>query len=81
MSLGPDGFALEFFRVCCDIIKTDLCRVLEEFHSNSKLMRGCNNPFIVLIPKKEGMRSWDNSGRYLLLGVFTKPLRKTLPIE
>lgn len=53
-SPGPDGFNLEFFKNCWDIVKVDLMRVLKEFFENGKLARGCNTIFIVLIPKHEG---------------------------
>lgn len=52
-SPGPDGFNFCFFKSCWNIIKNDLMRVLEEFHSNGKLSGGCNTSFIVLIPKKK----------------------------
>lgn len=53
-SPGPDGFNIGFFKACWNTIKSDLLKVLDEFHANGKLEKGCNSSFIVLIPKKEG---------------------------
>lgn len=60
-SPGPDSFNFEFYRNCWGIIKDDLLRVLNEFHSNCKFSKGCNSSFIVLLPKKVGACALNNS--------------------
>lgn len=38
-SPGPDGFNLIFYKICWNIIKEDLMRVLLEFHDNGRLSK------------------------------------------
>lgn len=52
-SPGPDRFNFDFFQCCWDIVKEDIFIMMDEFHSNGKLVRGSNSSFIVLIPKKK----------------------------
>jgi hypothetical protein len=51
---GPDGFSMAFFQVCWDVIKSDLMRVFQDFHTHSKFVKSLNATFIALIPKKHG---------------------------
>lgn len=50
----PDGFSMCFYQFCWDIIKYDLLKVFNEFHTSSINNVGTNVTFLVLIPKKEG---------------------------
>lgn len=52
-SPGPDGVSFSFIKQFWDDVKEDFIGFLEEFHKNGKLVKGSNNSFIVLIPKKE----------------------------
>lgn len=33
---GPDGFTRVFFQVCWEVIKGDLMRVFQDFHTNAR---------------------------------------------
>lgn len=77
-SSGPDGFNFHFFKSCWFIIKTDLLKVIEEFHSNGRIARGCNTSFIVLIPKKEDAVSLDGYRPISLIGSLYKVTAKIL---
>lgn len=79
-SPGPDGFNFEFFRSCWDIVMGDLVRMMCEFHTNGKLIRGCNSSFIVLIPKKEGSCRINDMHPISLVGSIYKILAKVLAI-
>lgn len=80
-SPGPDGFNFVFLRNCWSIIKEDLLRVLNEFHINSSLARGCNSSFIVLIPKKAGAGSIKEFRPISLIGSLYKVISKVLAMR
>ncbi|GKV27152.1 hypothetical protein SLEP1_g36355 [Rubroshorea leprosula] len=48
---GPDGFNFRFVKSEWEVIKEDVIGFLQDFHKNSKMVRGLNTSFIVLIPK------------------------------
>lgn len=77
-SPGPDGFNFEFYRACWSIIRRDLMRVVNEFHENGRLMRGCNTSFIVMIPKKEGACGLNQFRPISLIGSLYKLIAKAL---
>lgn len=77
-SPGPDGFGMEFYRSCWDIIKADLLRVFSDFHANGKLVKGCNTSYIVLIPKKEGVSLLNHFRPISLICSLYKILAKVL---
>jgi hypothetical protein len=49
---GPDGFTIQFYRACWDIIKTDLLRMVKYFHQRAKVGGSTNSTFLALIPKE-----------------------------
>lgn len=50
---GLDGFMLEFYRSCWEVIKGDLMLVVKDFFEKCFLDKGSNATYIALIPKKE----------------------------
>ncbi|XP_028067295.1 uncharacterized protein LOC114270097 [Camellia sinensis] len=50
---GPDGFNMACIQKCWKFMKKDFVQFLKEFHLNGKLVKGINNSFIALIPKKD----------------------------
>jgi len=50
---GPDGVNFGFIKDFWDDMKVDLLRFVSEFHRNGKLLKGINNTFITLIPKRQ----------------------------
>lgn len=77
-SPGPDRFNFKFFKNCWDIMKGNLLRMLNEFHTHGKLARGCNLSFIVLIPKKEGACGISHFWPISLICSWYKVLAKVL---
>lgn len=63
------------------MIKEDLCRVVNEFHINGRLTRGCNSSFIVLIPKKEGAVELNQFRLISLIGGLYKIISKLLSLR
>ncbi|GKV09906.1 hypothetical protein SLEP1_g21339 [Rubroshorea leprosula] len=50
---GPDGCNFGFIKAMWEIVKDDVVKFVEDFHTSGRLVRGSNASFIVLIPKKE----------------------------
>ncbi|WMV19239.1 hypothetical protein MTR67_012624 [Solanum verrucosum] len=51
-ALGPDGFSMEFFNLCWDIINVDLVAAIQNFHVKCFFEKSLNATFVALIPKK-----------------------------
>lgn len=71
-SPGPDGFNMSFFKTCWHIIKPNLMRVMEEFFDHGKVVKGGNDSFIVLIPKKDGANEINHFRPISLIGSLNK---------
>lgn len=50
-SPGPDGFNVEFFVSCWDIVGQNFCEAIQAFFETSRLHSGINSTSIALIPK------------------------------
>jgi len=50
-ALGPDGFGAAFFQDCWYIINKDVCRAIESFFHEGKLLKQISHTLIALIPK------------------------------
>eukprot|EP00253_Pinus_taeda_P033386 PITA_33386 len=48
---GPDGFNVEFFKACWEIVKKYILYVVEDSRKNKTVQRALNASFITLIPK------------------------------
>lgn len=77
-SPGPDGFNMGFYKACWYIIKEDLMKVMDEFHSNGRMVKGSNSLFIMLIPKKEGASELNHFRPISLIGSLYKVIAKVL---
>ena len=61
---GPDGFTMALYQECWDVIKEDLMKVFQEFHSYGIINQSTNATFIALVPKKSqshkilGLLAW-----------------------
>lgn len=75
---GPNGFNYSFIKQYWHVIKVDFMKMLQEFHSNGKLVRGFNPSFIVLIPKKDDAESLSDYRPISLIGCSYKILAKIL---
>ena len=52
-ALGPDGFNVDFFQACCNIVKQDILNVVEDSRLNKTILKVLNTSFISLIPKQD----------------------------
>ena len=50
---GPDGFNVDFFKACWEIVKQDILDVVEDSRRNKTALKVLNTSFISLIPKQE----------------------------
>ncbi|GKV27064.1 hypothetical protein SLEP1_g36275 [Rubroshorea leprosula] len=75
---GLDGFNFRFIREMWEVLKEDIMGIIQEFHENGKLVRGLNESFIVLIPKKENPLELEDFRPISLIGAIYKILTKIL---
>lgn len=75
---GLDGLSFSFWKEFWDLLKTDLMRLIFEFHQYGKIVKGLNPSFIVLIPKKEEARDMSDYRPIPLIGEVYKILSKVL---
>eukprot|EP00253_Pinus_taeda_P019643 PITA_19643 len=50
---GPDGFNVDFFKSCWNIVKQDTLNVVEDSRRNRTILKALNTSFISLIPKED----------------------------
>jgi len=50
-SPGSDGFNVDFFKACWNIVKQDILNVVEDSRLNRTILKVLNTSFISLIPK------------------------------
>jgi len=55
---GPDGFSGHFFQDCWDIIKEDVTNMVRAFFSGQQLPRFITHTNLILIPKKENVKTF-----------------------
>ncbi|GKV44689.1 hypothetical protein SLEP1_g51849 [Rubroshorea leprosula] len=75
---GPDGFNFGFVKSEWDTIKEEVIEFIHEFQKNSKLVKGLNTSFIVLIPKVVSPQKIEDYRPISLLGAMYKILAKLL---
>ncbi|GAU15784.1 hypothetical protein TSUD_236000 [Trifolium subterraneum] len=77
-SPGPDGVDFEFVKEFWEDIKLDFLRVMTEFHTSGRLVKGVNCSFVVLVPKKYNPVEVPNFRRVSLVGCIYKVISKVL---
>ena len=75
---GPDGFSMEFFKQCWDIINVDLVAAIQNFHEKCFFEKSLNATFIALIPKKVGAEELKDFRPISLIGGVYKIITKLL---
>jgi hypothetical protein len=56
---GLDGWPMEFFFRCYEVLGKDLLRVLEDSRTNGRVLANFNSTFIALIPKSDNLDSFE----------------------
>ena len=75
---GSDGFSFHFYRVCWNIIKLDLIRMVSAFHKKAKVGGCTNSTFLALIHKEANPSSFDRFRPISLCNASYKLLSKLL---
>ena len=55
---GPDGFTVAFWQSCWEFVKEEVLDMFKEFYEQNSFIKSLNNTFLVLLPKKGGLRTW-----------------------
>ena len=50
-SPGPDGFTIDFFHHCWDLLKEEVLEIVEYSRKIGKILNAFNSKFLSLIPK------------------------------
>jgi hypothetical protein len=54
---GPDGFIVELFKACWEVIKHDIYGVVEDSRRSTSILKALNATMITLIPKENETRT------------------------
>ena len=75
---GPDGFTVNFFIHCWDIIGGDFCEAVLHFFNSGQMHKGVNSTLISLLPKQENPSSMKDFRPISLCTVVYKCISKIL---
>eukprot|EP00253_Pinus_taeda_P008759 PITA_08759 len=75
---GPDGFTIHFYKVCWDIIKNDLQKMVRGFMSKAKVGGNTNSTYLALIPKDSNPETFARLRPISLCNASYKILAKLL---
>lgn len=73
-----DGFNVDFFKDCWNIVKVDILDVVEDSRTNKTILRALNTSFISLIPKQENAQTPDRYRPIALSNVVYKIISKVV---
>jgi len=77
-SLSPDGFPVEFYLGCFDILGNDLLRVVDYSRTSGQTLVAFNANFIALIPKIDNPTNFDQFKLILLCNNIHKIISKLI---
>eukprot|EP00253_Pinus_taeda_P021952 PITA_21952 len=77
-ALGPDGFTIHFYKVCWNIIKTYLLKMIQGFFGKTKVGGGINSTFLALIPKEANLETFGRFRPISLCNASYKILSKII---
>eukprot|EP00253_Pinus_taeda_P017458 PITA_17458 len=75
---GPDGFNVDFFKFCWNIVKKDILRVVEDSNLNKTILKALNTSFIALIPKQDNAQMPEKYRPIALCSVVYKIISKVV---
>lgn len=75
---GPDGFNVDFFKACWNIVKRDIVEILEDSRQNKTILKALNTSFISLIPKQDNAQTPERYRPIALCNVVYKIISKVV---
>eukprot|EP00253_Pinus_taeda_P030366 PITA_30366 len=75
---GPNGFTIDFYKACWEIIKTEVWEVVEDSRCSSSILKSFNSAFITLIPKEEEANTPSKFRPIALCNVLYKIISKVI---
>lgn len=69
---GPDGFPMQFFKQCWEMVKDDVFKLCEDFHAGRARLERINWANVTLIPK---VASPDSPGDYRPISLINSSLK------
>lgn len=75
---GPDGFSEEFYQACWDTIKEKVLNVACSFLCGAEIPRYITHTTLVLIPKKEVIRDFNDLRPISLSSFINKIISKVI---
>jgi len=73
-SPGPDGFNFNFIKSNWEALKKDIMEVVYVFQESGSFPKGCNAPFIALVPKVKDPVMIDQFMPISLVGAYIRSL-------
>jgi len=74
----PDGFNVDFFKTCWEIVKYHILDVVEDSRKSRTILRAINESFIALIPKQEKSMTPERFRPIVLCNVVYKIISKVI---
>eukprot|EP00253_Pinus_taeda_P019748 PITA_19748 len=75
---GPDGFTINFYKVCWSIVKQEVWEVVEDSRRSGTFLKSLNSTFLALIPKVEEAKTPDQFRPIALCNVIYKIISKVI---
>jgi hypothetical protein len=77
-ALGLDGFIVEFFKACWEVVKHDVYRVVEDSRRSASILKEINATMITLIPKENEAKTPDCERPIVMCNVVYKIISKVI---
>eukprot|EP00253_Pinus_taeda_P024397 PITA_24397 len=77
-ALGPNGFNVDFFKACWNVVKQDILNVVEDSRRSRTILKALNTSFISLIPKQDLVLTSNTFRPIALCNVVYKIISKIL---
>eukprot|EP00253_Pinus_taeda_P035656 PITA_35656 len=75
---GPDGFTINFYKACWEIVKNDIWEIVEDSRRSKTLLKSLNSTFIALVPKVEEANTPEKFRPIALCNVIYKIISKVI---
>lgn len=75
---GPDGFTINFYKACWEIVKTEVWEVVEDSLCSASILKSLNSTFLALIPKEEEANTPTKFRPIFLCNVIYKIISKVI---